>query len=120
MAETGEGTVMQRIVGIIRDALRRLNVRLKWTDTDIRNLIRKGWRYSEGGKGFVRNGRGGETSFLLGGTKAKRPWNSSIAQTMTEEGKSKEEIWKETGRIKGVDGKWRFLRSMIAQRACGR
>lgn len=63
MAETGEKpTVMQRIIGIIRDALRRLNFRLKWTDTDIKNLIRKGWEYTErDGKGLKK--RDGDISF---------------------------------------------------------
>jgi hypothetical protein len=60
MAESGEKpTVMQRIIGIVRDALRRLNFRLKWTDTDIKNLIRKGWEYSEkGGEKTDGDGKG--------------------------------------------------------------
>lgn len=93
MTESGEKpTVMQRIIGIIRDALRRLNFRLKWTDTDIRNLIQKGWRYSEGGKGLKKGEGDGQTSF-------KKDMSSSPDQTALRIGKR---IVEETKRWKGV------------------
>jgi|GEM_PF-6130127 len=93
MAESGEKpTVMQRIIGVIRDALRRLNFRLKWTDTDIKNLIRKGWEYSEGAKGLKRSDGDGQVSF-------KKDMSTGPDQTALRIGKR---ITEEMKRWKGV------------------
>jgi hypothetical protein len=109
MAETGEKPgLWKTIVAMIRHAIRRLGINLMYTDADIKGLIGKSYAYSR--RRPERAAQGSEMSFLLGGKNAKGADLSALdtASQMEQEGRTKDAIWKATGWIKGIDGKWRF------------
>lgn len=63
--------------------------------------------------GFIRNAltpRGGSELGIFGGRLAQNAPLSKLemAEWMTQSGAPREQVWKETGWFKGVDGKWRF------------
>lgn len=68
----------------------------------IKSLIRKAYF---GAKKILKSERG-----MLGGIKAKGTPTGQLAkaQKLLAEGKAKNEVWRETGWLKGVENKWKF------------
>ena len=61
MAETGtKPNLFERIVAIIKNAIRRVFKSLKYTDIDVKDLIRRSYEYSEGGNANDNEIRYGE------------------------------------------------------------
>lgn len=61
---------------------------------------------SDGNKNTAREG--GKMSFAGKKAKTASAKNLALAEAMEEDGASREEIWRETGWIRGADGQWRF------------
>jgi hypothetical protein len=114
-------TWFQGIVQAIRQMLRKLGVRLRLSDGDIRELLAASNRYVTQGdaRGALRargrfgegaTGRNQDARFMFAGRKAKGAELRSLvgALNRAKVGEDREAIRQETGWFQGEDGKWRF------------
>lgn len=104
----------KRLTSAIRRWVRKMfpGMNLRWSDSDIQALLHyAAMRRSEATvKESLTTGgvMGTAPAFMLGGRKAKGIGQPAEADRMEAEGRSREDIWQETGWWRGADWQWRF------------
>ena len=103
------GKLLRMVRTLVRKFLKSIGINSVFSGADIDSLIRRAAHSVRRG-GKPRAGGDMDGKFSIGGEKAQGAPTGTLgrAQEMTEQGFAPGHIWRDTGWIKGVDGKWRF------------